>query len=89
MKLGPLKRLPLFRALAVAEVAMLARDHMRKLTPDERHRLVALVRKARGRPSNLRPREREEVRELVGKLEAGGFARSAARKAVGIRGRKK
>ena len=89
MNLGPLRRLPLFRVLAVAEVALLARDHARKLTPDERHRLLALVGKARGRPANLKPREREEVRELVGKLEPGGFARGAARKAVGLRGRKR
>jgi hypothetical protein len=90
MRLGPLSRLPLFRVLALAEVAMLAREHMGKLSPDERHRLIALVRTAHGRPGNLRPREREELHELVGKLEPGGFARTAARKAVGMRtGRKR
>jgi hypothetical protein len=89
MNLGPLKRLPLFRVLAVGEVALLARDHARKLSADERHRLVELFRKAHGRPANLKPRERDELRELVGKLEPAGFARGAARKAVGLRGRKR
>jgi hypothetical protein len=88
MALGPLKRIPFFRILAIAQVAMLFGEHVRKLSPRERRRLVALVREARGRPGNLRPSEREELRSLVGKLEPTAFARSAARKAAPLRRRK-
>jgi hypothetical protein len=88
MALGPLKRIPFFRILAIAQVAMLVGEHVRKLSPRERRRLLALVRKARGRPGNLRPSEREELRSLVGKLEPGAFARNAASRAAPLRRRK-
>jgi hypothetical protein len=88
MALGPLKRIPFFRILAIAQVAMLVGEHVRKLSPHERRRLVALVRKARGRPGNLRPSEREELRSLVGKLEPSAFARNAASRVAPLRRRK-
>jgi hypothetical protein len=88
MALGPLKRIPLFRVLAIAQVAMLVGEHVRKLSPGERRQLVALVRKARGRPGNLQPSEREELRSLVAKLEPGAFARGAARRVAPLRRRK-
>ena len=53
---------------------MLAREHVRQLTPDERRRLGALVRRAR----HLTPAERTELRALAGKLHPGAFAGSAA-----------
>jgi hypothetical protein len=40
-----------------------------RLTPAERHRLIALVRIARGRPSRLSAADREELADLVAKLE--------------------
>jgi hypothetical protein len=69
-----LKRLPVVKVLAIAEIALLARDHYVRLQPDERHRLVELVRKGRGRPSALDPDEREELAQLVARLEPRQFA---------------
>jgi hypothetical protein len=87
MALGALKRIPFFRVLAIAQVAMLLREHLTKLTPAERRRLVTLVRKAKGRPKNLKPRERDDLRSLVGKLEPAAFARGAVRKVSPVAGR--
>ncbi len=64
-----LRRIPVVRLLSIAEVGMLARDHFARLTPIERRRLLALIRTARGRRSNLDSPEREELAELVAKLE--------------------
>jgi hypothetical protein len=72
-----IRRIPMLKLLSVAEVGMLARDHLRRLTPEERRRLVALVRIARGRPSSLRRSEREELAELVAKLEPRALAGAA------------
>ncbi len=47
----------------------------RALSESERKRLLDLVKKSQGRPSNLTERERARVRELAGK------ALTAARKA--------
>ena len=55
--------------LSAAEVAVLARDHLQRLTPAERRRLVALMRTGRGRSRNLTARERDELEQLVIKLE--------------------
>jgi hypothetical protein len=63
-----LRRLPMLKLLSAAEVALLARDHLARLTPAERRRLVALVRTGRGRRSHLTPKEREELEGLVVKL---------------------
>ena len=73
-----LKRLPVLKLLAVGEIALLARTHATKLTPEERRRLFALVRKGRGRPSRLSPAEREELQGLVAKAEPRMFAGKAA-----------
>jgi hypothetical protein len=64
-----LRRLPVMKLLAIGEVGLLARDHVMRLTPDERRRLVALIRIGRGRRSNLGERERKELAGLVAKLE--------------------
>lgn len=64
-----LRRVPVVRLIAVAELGMLARDHYLHLSPYERRRLLVLVRAAKGRPSSLRRPEREELTELVAKLE--------------------
>jgi hypothetical protein len=61
--------MPVLKLLAIAQVGMLARDHLLRLSPDERRRLLALVRKARGRPSTLSAAERGELGLLVIKLE--------------------
>ena len=69
------RKLPMFRLIAIAQIALTARRHLQQLTPDERRRMASLVRRGRG----LTPVEREELRGLVTKLDAKAFAASAAR----------
>jgi hypothetical protein len=73
-----LRRLPMFKLLALAEIGLAARDHLGRLEPDERRRLVALVRQGRGRNRNLNAQDREELSLLVAKLEPRRFAGMAA-----------
>lgn len=63
-----LRRLPVVKLLSAAEIALLARDHINRLTPGERRRLLALVRLGRGRRSRLTDTERAELETLVAKL---------------------
>ena len=71
----------LFRLLAIAQIALLVRRHMRNLDRTERRRLAHLV----GRGPRLDRTERRELRDLVMKLEPGVFARAAARRAAPVR----
>ncbi len=64
-----LRRLPVVKLLSAAELALLARDHVARLSPPERRRLVALVRVGRGRRSRLSDAEREELASLLAKLQ--------------------
>jgi hypothetical protein len=84
-KVPGLKRLPILKVLAVGEIAILVREHASLLEPDDRRRLVELVRKGRGRPANLKPREREELASLVAKAEPKRFAILAADKLSPVR----
>jgi len=59
---------------------MLARDHLMRLTPEERRRLVVLVSRGRGRASRLEHAERDELATLVAKLEPKLLAGAAADK---------
>ena len=79
-RLPLLRTLPIFRLLAIAEIALLARDHLGRLEPAERRRLVELVRTGRGRGRNLAPAEREELAALVARVEPRLFAGMAADK---------
>jgi hypothetical protein len=79
-RLPGLRRLPVFKLLAIAEIALLAKKHYGKLTPQERHRLVELVRTGRGRSANLAPAEQKELAALVAKVEPRLFAGLAADK---------
>jgi len=74
VKIPGLKRLPVMKLIAIGEVALLARSHAMKLSGDERRRLIALVRKGRGRRRKLSPEEREELSKLVAKAEPRLFA---------------
>jgi hypothetical protein len=62
------------KLLAVGEVALLARSHLARLTPEERRRFVQLLREGRGRASNLSPAERDELQGLIAKTEPRLFA---------------
>jgi hypothetical protein len=67
--------------LTLARAAPLMKRHWDKLTPAERRQLQRLVRKSRGRPSNLSVKERLTVRRLVRKLELPELGRGL----VGLR----
>jgi hypothetical protein len=75
-----LRRLPMMKLLAIGEIALLARSHLRKLDPDERRRFVELLRAGRGRRRNLSADERDELTRLVAKAEPRLFAGSVADK---------
>jgi hypothetical protein len=75
-----LRRLPLMRLLLLGEVALLLKDHVQRLTPAERRRLVVLLRDARGRPGRLGEDERAELEGLIAKVEPMLFASTAVRK---------
>ena len=65
-----LRRLPVFQLVALAQLALLAREHILRLEPAERRRLAKLARGGRG----LSASEREELRGLLSKVDARGFA---------------
>jgi hypothetical protein len=73
-----LRRLPVFKLLAIAEIALLARSHVSRLDAGERRRLFSLLLTGRGRGRNLSPAERDELARLVSKAEPRLFAGLAA-----------
>jgi hypothetical protein len=75
-----LKRLPVLKLLAIAEIAILANEHVRRLTPPERRRLFELVKASRGRKGNLTGAERDEFARLISKMEPRLFAGAAVDK---------
>jgi hypothetical protein len=75
-----LRRVPVLKLLAAAEVAMLARDHLMRLDRDQRQRLIELARKGRGRRRNLSEAEREELAMLIAKVEPRLLAGHAVQK---------
>jgi hypothetical protein len=66
------------RILIVAEIALTLKRHLDLLEPGERRDLRRLVRKSKGRPSNLSERERRRLGAIVSKLEPRGLARETA-----------
>jgi hypothetical protein len=82
-----IKAVPAAKLIVVGELLLLAREHLHKLDPQERHRIVVLVRQGRGRPRNLSERERRELARLVEKAEPREFLRNAAKRSVGLRGK--
>jgi hypothetical protein len=75
-----LKRVPMLKLLSAAELALLAHDHLRRLDRHERRRLVELVRIGRGRRRNLSDAEREELANLVARIEPRLLAGHAVNK---------
>lgn len=69
-----LSRLPFFKFLAIAQIALLANRHYRHLEKHERRRMAALVRKG----MRATPAERRELRALVDKIDLRGLAGGAA-----------
>ena len=68
------KRLPIFKVLAVAEIAMLARRHVQLLEPEDRRRFADLVKRGR----HLSDAEKDELRAITMRLEPRAFAGAAA-----------
>jgi hypothetical protein len=77
-KVPGLRRVPVMKLLAAAEIAMLARDHVMLLSREDRRRLIELVRIARGRRRNLSDEERQELEDLVARLEPRSLFGDAA-----------
>jgi len=74
-----LRRLPMLQILIAGQVLMLARNHLERLTPWERHRVVVLVRASHGRFSHLSESDRAELAALIAKMEPRAFAETAVR----------
>ncbi len=72
--------LPIGRLLMVAQVALMAGQHLGRLEGAQRRRLVKLVGRSRGRPSSLSAAERRELRMLVARLEPRLFMGMALRR---------
>ena len=73
------------RAIAIGQIALVAKRHLEHLTAAERTELRGLIAKSKGRPGNLTRTERSRVTALVRKLEPAAFARNAASSAVPLR----
>jgi len=69
-----ISRIPFFKVVAVVQVALLVRRHLKALSLYERQRMAELARRAH----RLSADERRELRELALKLEPGAFAGAAA-----------
>ena len=69
-----IRRMPLFRLLAVGKTALLARRHFRRLDPSDRQRLAELLRRGRG----MSPSQRDELRRILAKLGPREFAYATA-----------
>lgn len=70
------RHLPVFKLLAIAELALVGRRHLQHLDAVERHRLAQLARRGRA----LSAPERAELRALVAKLDARAFAGAAVQR---------
>jgi hypothetical protein len=68
---------PVVKLLSAAEIALLAHDHLARLTPAERRRLIELVRAGRGRRTRLTESERAELETLLVKLAPRMFMGTA------------
>lgn len=80
-----LRRMPVAKLLVIGELALLAQEHVGRLEPTERRRVIQLMRSARGRPSNLSRRDRAELAALVAKANPRLFVGTAADKLSPVR----
>jgi hypothetical protein len=64
-----IRRIPVVKLLSAAEIALLAHEHLMRVTPTERRRLVTLVRVGRGRRARLTKAERDELEQILDKLQ--------------------
>src|SRR3954447_13638514 len=82
---------PLLWAFAVAEALTTTRRHFAGVDPRARRRAVELVGKSHGRPRNLTPQEKTELRRLVGEMDLWQLSKDLAAVAspVGMPGHRK
>jgi hypothetical protein len=78
------KKIPAARLMLLGEVLLLAREHLQKLEPQERRRMLELVRRGHGRPGNLSDREQRELHRLIEKAEPREFMSSAVKRMTGF-----
>jgi hypothetical protein len=70
-----LRRLPVAKLLVLGEVTLLTREHVTRLEPHERRRVLELLlRTGHGRLRNLSAAERAELNLLVAKADPRLFA---------------
>jgi hypothetical protein len=69
--------LPIVQIWSIGQLALMAGNHISKLDPNERRRLVSLLAEGRGRAKRLSDADAHELRRLVAKLEPRLFAGSA------------
>jgi len=83
-----LKRIgPLGTALTLGQLGLVVHRHWHAIPAEHRTRLAHLLRKSRGRPSNLSRSERGELRRLLRALELPGLLRSGAASTLPLRRR--
>jgi hypothetical protein len=80
-----MRKLPMFRLVALAQVGLLARRHLAALNAKERRRLLELGR----RPHRLSAKERAELKRIAAKLEPRAFAEGAVRTVSPFGGRRR
>ena len=85
------RAVPLLWAFAVAEALTATRRHFAGVDPRVRRRAAELVRKSKGRPSNLTGPEKSELRRLVGEMDLWQLSKELAAVAspVGMPGRRR
>jgi len=66
--------------LAIAEALLAARAHLlERLTPEERARMIEIVKRSKGRPSNLTQAEKDELKALISKAQVTHMAVKTAK----------
>jgi hypothetical protein len=87
---GKLARLRAIPWLLVFEVARSVQSHiMDTLSPAERRRVTQILRKSKGNPQNVTPREREELRRMAGKLDLKRLGQDVAPRVLASRKRRR
>jgi hypothetical protein len=69
---------PLGTAMTLGQLAWALRQHWLAVPTEHRERLADLLRKSKGKPSNLSRSERRECRELFARLNLGRVLRDGA-----------
>ena len=79
-RLGPLRALPVTRLLLAGELLLMAHEHLMRLSPGERRRVLELVRRGHARRRNLTQSERAELAWLIAKANPREFAGMVAQR---------